>query len=142
MQLTVVSPIGIKTVLFLIILIGPFFFEKIKFPGLVGLIFSGVIIGSYLLNILIIGSRMELLSTIGLIYLMFNSGLELDIVQFKRVKHKAMVFGLINYFIPLSIGIIIVLITGLNLFSSVLLGTIFFFPIFFLTFLSKRNVST
>ena len=73
------SPILIFTLILLIILLAPNLLKVIKIPGIIGLILSGVLIGPHSLNILEKNSAINLFSTIGLLYIMFIAGLELDI---------------------------------------------------------------
>jgi Kef-type K+ transport system membrane component KefB len=49
-------------------------------------------------------SAVDLFSTIGLLYIMFIAGLELDMNEFKANKNKSLMFGLLTFLIPISIG--------------------------------------
>ena len=82
----------------------PILLRKLKIPGIIGLIISGVIIGPHGLNILEQNSAVKLFSTIGLLYIMFIAGLELDMKEFQRNKNKSLVFGFLTFTIPLVIG--------------------------------------
>ena len=46
----------------------------------------------------------KLFATIGLLYIMFMAGLELDLRQFKRYFHKSLGFGFLTFIIPLALG--------------------------------------
>src|SRR5688572_915313 len=98
------NPILIFTLILLIILLAPNLLKVIKIPGIIGLILSGVLIGPHSLNILEKNSAINLFSTIGLLYIMFIAGLELDIDEFKKYKYKSLLFGFFTFIIPLSIG--------------------------------------
>lgn len=87
-----------------IILLAPILLKIIRVPGIIGLILSGVIIGPYGLNILARTSAINLFSTIGLLYIMFIAGLELDMNEFKKTKYKSLLFGFFTFIIPLAIG--------------------------------------
>ena len=77
---TIREPIFTFILLLAIILLIPPIFEKIKLPGLVGLLVAGVIFGSSGLGLLDSKSEtMILLADIGKIYLMFVAGLEIDL---------------------------------------------------------------
>src|SRR5690606_38533646 len=69
-----------------------------------GLIISGVIIGPYGLDILEKSSAIDLFSTIGLLYIMFIAGLELDMNDFKTNRNKSLLFGLFTFIVPLAVG--------------------------------------
>lgn len=97
------NPVLIFSLLLFIILLSPVL-RRINIPGIIGLIISGVVIGPNGLNILAQNSAIELFSTIGLLYIMFIAGLELDLNEFKAYKNKSIVFGFFTFILPLSIG--------------------------------------
>jgi Kef-type K+ transport system membrane component KefB len=73
------------------------------------LILSGIIIGPKGLgvigeNSLAAEGWIKLFSTIGLLYIMFMAGLELDLNQFRRYYKKSVFFGLFTFFIPILLG--------------------------------------
>jgi Kef-type K+ transport system membrane component KefB len=98
------SPVLVFSVLLLIVLIFPLLLKKINIPGIIGLIIAGVFIGPYGLNMIEKNSAIDLFSTIGLLYIMFIAGLELDLNEFIRNKNKSIVFGLLTFVVPLAIG--------------------------------------
>lgn len=98
------NPVLIFSLILFIILLSPIILKRLNIPAIIGLIISGVIIGPYGLNILEKNSAVELFSTIGLLYIMFIAGLELDMNEFKHSKNKSLLFGFFTFIIPLSIG--------------------------------------
>ena len=103
------NPVLVFSILLFIILLSPILLRKLKIPGIIGLILSGVLIGPHGLGL--IGSRtmeaegsIKLFSTIGLLYIMFMAGLELDLRQFKRYFNKSLSFGFLTFIIPLALG--------------------------------------
>ncbi|MBU7577243.1 MAG: cation:proton antiporter, partial [Flavihumibacter sp.] len=98
------NPVLIFSLILLIILLSPILLRKLNIPGIIGLIISGVVIGPHGLNILAKNSAIDLFSTIGLLYIMFIAGLELDLNEFKKHKNRSFIFGALTFFIPLSIG--------------------------------------
>ncbi len=98
------NPILIFSLILLIILLSPILLRKLNIPGIIGLIISGVVIGPHGLNILAQNSAIELFSTIGLLYIMFIAGLELDLNEFQKHRNRSFLFGALTFFIPLSIG--------------------------------------
>ena len=98
------NPVLVFSVILFIILLSPILLRKLKIPGIIGLIISGVIIGPHGLNVLEQDSAVKLFSTIGLLYIMFIAGLELDLKEFERNKNKSLVFGFLTFMIPLAIG--------------------------------------
>jgi Kef-type K+ transport system membrane component KefB len=91
-------------VILLVILLAPILFKSLKIPGIIGLIIAGLIIGPHALNLIEKNSAVDLFSTIGLLYIMFLAGLELDIKEFNKNRHKSFVFGFFTFIIPLAIG--------------------------------------
>lgn len=98
------NPVLVFAVILFIILISPILLRKIKIPGIIGLIISGVIVGPHGINFIEQNSAITLFSTIGLLYIMFIAGLELDLKEFQLNKNKSLVFGFLTFSIPLIIG--------------------------------------
>lgn len=103
-ELPLVNPVLIFSLILLIILLSPILLRKISIPGIIGLILSGVVIGPHGFNILAKSSAVDLFSTIGLLYIMFIAGLELDMNEFKTHRNKSLWFGLSTFIFPLMIG--------------------------------------
>ena len=98
------SSVLVFAVILFIILLAPLIFRRMKVPGIIGLILAGIIIGPYGLNMIAKNSAIDLFSTIGLLYIMFLAGLELDMKGFASYKHKSIVFGFFTFIIPFAIG--------------------------------------
>ncbi|MFN8293112.1 MAG: cation:proton antiporter [Chitinophagales bacterium] len=98
------NPVLIFSLILFIILLSPILLRRINIPGIIGLIISGVVIGPYGLNVLEKNAAINLFSTIGLLYIMFIAGLELDLNEFKANRNKSLVFGFFTFIIPISIG--------------------------------------
>jgi Kef-type K+ transport system membrane component KefB len=103
-HLPLTNPVLVFSLVLFIILLSPILLKRINIPGTVGLILSGVIIGPHSLNLLEKSSAVELFSTIGLLYIMFIAGLELDVAEFRKNRYKSILFGLLTFIIPISIG--------------------------------------
>lgn len=102
--LPLTNPVLVFALILLIILLSPILFRRLNIPGIIVLILSGVVVGPYGLGILENNSAVDLFSTIGLLYIMFIAGLELDMNEFKLNRNKSLLFGLFTFLIPLSIG--------------------------------------
>lgn len=103
-ELPLQNPVLIFSLILFIILLSPILLKKVNIPGIIGLILSGVVIGSHGLNILEKNSAIDLFSTIGLLYIMFIAGLELDMNDFKANRNKSILFGFFTFIFPLAIG--------------------------------------
>ncbi|KDN54949.1 cation:proton antiporter [Flavobacterium seoulense] len=103
-ELPLGNPVLVFSLILFIILLSPILLKRLNIPGIIGLIISGVVIGPHGLNILEKNSAIDLFSTIGLLYIMFIAGLELDMNEFKAHKNKSLLFGFVTFFFPLVIG--------------------------------------
>ncbi|HPN68919.1 MAG TPA: cation:proton antiporter [Saprospiraceae bacterium] len=103
-ELPLGNPVLIFSLILFIILLSPILLKRLNIPGIIGLIIAGVAIGPHGFNILAKNSAVDLFSTIGLLYIMFIAGLELDMNEFKSNRNKSLLFGLFTFIIPLTIG--------------------------------------
>jgi Kef-type K+ transport system membrane component KefB len=119
-------PVFIFTLVLLIILLVPLLLRRVRVPTLIGLIVAGIVVGPNGLNLLQRDASIVLFGTVGLLYIMFLAGLEMDLVDFKRTKRRALVFGIFTFLIPQTIGTLAgVYVLGFSLLSSVLLASMF-----------------
>ena len=119
------KPVGFFLLIMTIILVTPLLSERVRLPGIVGIILGGMLIGPHGLGLIEDGDRMQFLSTIGLVYLMFSAGLEVDINTFMRVRGRAVVFGVITFIFPQLMGMGLGYLLGLNWLGMILLGSAF-----------------
>jgi Kef-type K+ transport system membrane component KefB len=119
------EPVAFFLLIMSIILITPLLSERVKLPGIVGIILGGMLIGPHGFGLIEAGDRMEFLSTIGLVYLMFSAGLEVDIHQFMRVRGRALVFGFFTFLMPQLMGMGLGYFLGLEPLGMILLGSAF-----------------
>lgn len=120
------NPVLVFTMLMVVILIAPFVFKKIRIPQIVGLILSGLIIGPHGLNLLERDTAIVLFSTVGLLYIMFLAGLEINLHDFNKRWNQSIVFGFISFIIPFAAGAGLgYYIFNYPLISSLLIGSIF-----------------
>jgi Kef-type K+ transport system membrane component KefB len=103
-KLPVDNLILVFSLMLFIILLSPILLRRIRIPSIIGLIISGVIIGPKGFYILEKTEAIELFSMIGLLYIMFMAGLELDMNDFRRNQSKSLVFGLLTFALPMGIG--------------------------------------
>jgi len=125
-SLPLTNPVVIFSLVLFVILFAPILFNKIKVPHIIGLILAGVIIGPYGLNLLKRDSSILLFGTVGLLYIMFLAGLEIDLTEFKKNRNKILVFGLSTFLLPLILGSVAsYYVLGFSWLSSVLLASMF-----------------
>ncbi len=117
------EPVIIIALVLLILLIGPVFFERIRIPSIVGLLLSGALIGQHGFNLVPSDLEFSLLGTIGLLYLMFLAGLEIDLLDFIENKAKSIFIGFASFAVPFVLGYFIChTILNLSINASLLIG--------------------
>lgn len=119
------KPVGFFLLIMTIILVTPLLSERVRLPGIIGIIIGGILIGPHGFGLMQAGDRIEFLATIGLVYLMFSAGLEVDMNQFLRVRGRAVVFGIITFIFPQLMGMGLGYILGLDFLGMILLGSAF-----------------
>jgi len=124
--LPLTDPAGIFSIVLVIILVAPFLAEKIRLPGIVGLALAGVLVGPHVLNLVAKDSAVEFLGTIGLMYVFFVAGAEIDIAQLRRERNSSLVFYAFTFGLPFAVGIG----TGLSLFGMGILSAVLFGCVF------------
>jgi Kef-type K+ transport system membrane component KefB len=87
-----------------IILVVPPLCKRLRMPAVFGLILSGIVIGPNGFDLVGEKSGLELLSTAGLLYLMFLMTLEIDMYSFRKNKFKSVWFGFFTFAIPFTLG--------------------------------------
>lgn len=126
LNLPVTDPVWIFFIVLAIILLAPILMSRIRIPHIVGMIIAGILIGEHGFNILERDSSFELFGQVGLFYIMFLAGLEMDMEDFRKNKIKGLVFGLLTFSIPIVTGIFSSLyLLGLGIVSSILLASMF-----------------
>lgn len=125
-HLPVTDPTWIFFLVLVIILFAPIVLERLRIPHIFGMILAGVVIGEHGFNILARDSSFELFGKVGLYYIMFLAGLEMNMEDFKSIRVKATVLGLLAFIFPLGIGIWTNLhLLGYSLATSVLLASMY-----------------
>jgi Kef-type K+ transport system membrane component KefB len=120
------NPVLIFSLILFIILFAPIILNKFKIPHLIGLIIAGALIGPNGLNLMLRDSSIILFGTVGLLYIMFLAGLEIDMADFKKNSSKSLVFGLLTFIIPMGLGTAAGLyVLNFSLATSVLLASMF-----------------
>ena len=119
------SPIIQFTILLAVIFSIPPIFERLRLPGLVGLLVAGMVLGQNGLKLLDSDSEtVSLLSDIGKVYLMFVAGLEIDLTQFRKTKNRSIIFGILTFIVPLLAGIGVGKLFNFSWNASVLIGSL------------------
>ncbi|QLE51857.1 sodium:proton antiporter [Nostoc sp. C057] len=119
------SPIVAFTILLTVIFTVPPIFERLRLPGLVGLLVAGILLGQNGLKLLNPESEtINLLSDIGKLYLMFVAGLEIDLEQFRKTRNRSIGFGILTFLVPMIAGIATGRLFNFGWNTSVLIGSL------------------
>ena len=110
-------------VLFAIVVFGPYLAERIRIPGIVGLIFGGMIFGPFVIGWLDGNGLIVDLGAIGILYLMFLAGVSFDVRAFKDNRRSAVTYGLLGFVIPFLLSAVtILLISDVGTLGAALIG--------------------
>lgn len=124
--LPLTNPVLIFSVILFIILFAPLLLHRFRIPDIVGLIIAGAVIGPYGAHIMDRDSSIVLFGTVGLLYIMFVAGLEIDMADFKKNSKKSLIFGLYTFFIPMILGTFAgVFLLDFSYATSILLASMF-----------------
>ena len=126
LSLPLKNPVLQFSLILFIILFAPLLLSRLKIPSLISLIIAGAVIGPHGLNLMLRDSSIILFGTVGLLYIMFLAGLEIDVADFRKNSTKSILFGLYTFLISIGLGIVVALyILQFSLLSSILIGSIF-----------------
>lgn len=125
LDLPITSPALTFAVVMGLVLLVPLLAERVKIPGVVGVILAGALIGPHGLGLFAREGAFELLGGVGLLYLMFTAGLSIDLQQFARVRQQSIAFGVVSFLLP-QLGAVALAgpVLGYDLPTALLLGSI------------------
>ena len=98
----ITDPTLIFFVVLLMILLSPIIMGRLRIPHIIGMVLAGVVVGQYGLDILERDASFELFGRVGLYYIMFLAGLEMDMEGLKKNRNRVAVFGLLTFLIPFA----------------------------------------
>ncbi len=102
----VTDPVTIFFIVLAIILLAPVLLNRLKIPHIIGMIVAGIAVGPFGLNVLDRDSSFNIFGQVGLLYLMFLAGLEIDMYHLKLNLRRGLVFGLLTFMIPMVTGVL------------------------------------
>lgn len=116
------DPVAVFTLLMATILFVPLLSRLLRIPDVVGLIIAGMILGPTGINLLTNdpGTAVELLAKVGLIYIMFQAGLEIDMNGFEKNRSHSVIFGVLSYAVPIVLGSIAIYVLLHNQIADVI----------------------
>lgn len=112
-------------VLFVVVIVGPPLMKRARIPGIIGLLVGGYAIGSYGLGLIGAGNTtVPDLGELGLLYLMFVAGVELDLALVRVHRRAVVTFGVVTFTVPMLLGVGIGLALGWVVPAALLLGAL------------------
>lgn len=101
--LPITDPTLIFFVVLLIILFSPIIMGKLRIPHIIGMVLAGVAVGKYGFNVLDRDMSFEMFGKVGLYYIMFLAGLEMDMEGLRKNATRVLSFGLLSFLIPFAL---------------------------------------
>ena len=99
--------------------------RRLRLPSVIGLLFAGIILGPFVLDIF--GKERptaDFFADLGKLLLMFFAGLEVDLNLFRRAERKVITFGLITTTLPLVLGSVVGLLFGYAVIPAIVIGSL------------------
>lgn len=112
-------------VLFLLVLLGPLLVERARLPAIIGLVLAGMLIGPNVTGVLAQNQFIDTLGYVGLLYLMFQGGLDLDLDGFSRHRQDSVIFGAVTFVIPMVVVTAVALLLDIEFLAAVILASAF-----------------
>ncbi len=126
LSLPMKDPVVIFLIILAITLLSPLILGRLRIPGIIGMIIAGVLLGPHGFGVLSNDASISLFGKVGLLYIMFLAGLEVDMNDFKRSKNKSLTFGAATFIIPITIGTLVTYyFLGLEFAGALLLASMF-----------------
>ena len=100
-------------------------FQKIKLPAIIGLLVTGVVVGPHGLSLIEARHEVELLSEIGVIFLLFVIGIEFSLKSLASIKKEVLVGGSLQVGITILVTAVVSQFTGLDWEQAVFMGFLF-----------------
>lgn len=121
----ITEPLAIIALVLAAILLVPMICRKIRIPSIVGFIIVGIIVGPNGFEWLGGSDTIQTLGKIGMLYIMLQAGIEVDVNDFRQQRARAVLFGFYSFIIPFVLGIVTSLVLGFSWTTSALLGAMY-----------------
>lgn len=124
--LPVHNQILVFSILLILILLSSVFLKRLRVPGIIILIISGLVFGPHGIGLIEQNQAIDLFSTIGLLYIMFIVGLDLDLNDFRIHRSKSILHGILTFSIPMLAGFVVSrYVLGMSSMGSMLVACVF-----------------
>lgn len=99
------QPVAIFLLVLVIILLGPVVFRPLKVPPIVGMIIAGMAVGPYGFGLLDRDASFRIFGEVGILYIMFQAAVEIDMFHLRKNYRKGVIFGLLSFLLPMAAGV-------------------------------------
>lgn len=117
--------IAIIALVLAIILLVPMACRKIRIPGIVGFIVMGILIGPNGFELLGPSVTIQALGKMGMLYIMLQAGIEIDINDFAQNRRNAVIYGFYSFLFPFLLGLLTSRLLGYDWTTCTLLGAMY-----------------
>lgn len=124
LNLPVTDPVWVLSIASAALLLAPYLAQALRLPQVVVLIALGGVVGPAGLGLLERSETMVLLGTLGLLYLLFQVGLELDLRGFVRQRQQSILLGLLSFALPSALALLIAPMFGFSTAGTLLVAAI------------------
>ena len=121
----ITNPLGIIALVLAAILLVPMICRKIRIPSIVGFIVVGMLVGPNGFELLGSSTAIQTLGKIGMLYIMLQAGIEVDVNDFRQQRTRAVLFGFYSFLFPFLLGLATSLLLGYDGVTSTLLGAMY-----------------
>ena len=121
----ITNPLAIISIVLATILLVPMICRKIRIPSIVGFILVGIMVGPFGFNLLASSTSIQALGKIGMLYIMLQAGIEVDVNDFRQQRTRAVIFGIYSFIVPFGLGFLTSLLLGFNGTTSALMGAMY-----------------
>ena len=121
----ITDSLAILALVLAIIWLVPMVCRKIHVPAIVGFILVGIAIGEHGFGLLGQNRTIDVLGKMGMLYIMLQAGIEIDLNDFRQYRFGAVIFGLFTFLIPFALGLLVARVMGMSWQTSALLGAMF-----------------
>lgn len=121
----ITNPFAIFALVLATILLVPMICRKIRIPSIVGFIVVGMIVGTHGFGLLAGGTVIQTLGKIGMLYIMLQAGIEVDVNDFRQQRSRAIIYGIYSFILPFSLGLLTSRLLGYEWDTCALLGAMY-----------------
>ena len=97
-------------------------FSHFGLPAMLGELLAGIILGPPLLGIVIASPTIELLAELGIFFVMFHSGMELDPKELLEHIWPSLRVAVFGFLLPFATGLIIAKLFGATFYQALVVG--------------------